>query len=140
MGRLREFVSGNWKLNFSYLFVLIGGGVIVGLLFAWWDGIATLGAVLGFAGGWAAGILLAPYEEEQKRFQKLSKGVSGFIAGFAAGKIDRIFDLAVDEHKHTALILDPYFSRPVWIAIACFLLTAIAVFVTRSYAPLIDAE
>ncbi len=140
MDKLWELVSGNWKLTFSYLFVFAGGGVVVALLIGWWDGIATLGAILGFAGGWATGILLAPYEEEQKRFQKLSKVVSGFIAGFAAGKIDRVFDLAVDERKHPALILDPYFSRPVWMAIACFLLTAIAVFVTRTYAQLIDAE
>ena len=140
MGDFRGFVTGNWKLSFSYLFVVAGGCVIVSLLITWWDGIATLGAVLGFASGWASGILLAPCEEEQKRFQKLSKVVSGFIAGFAAGKIDRIFDLAVDEHKHSALILDPIFSRPVWTAIACFLLTVIAVFVTRTYAPLIDGE
>ncbi|HKW96421.1 MAG TPA: hypothetical protein VJN43_01760 [Bryobacteraceae bacterium] len=122
-----------WKLISSYFFLGVGGLVVVSLLFTWWDGSATLGAVLGFLSGWATGILLAPYEEEQRRFGKLSKAISGFIAGFAAGKADRIFDLAVDERTHGALILDAHFTRPFFIAIACFLLTIIAVFVSRTY-------
>ena len=38
-----------------------------------------LGALVGTALGWAVGILLALYPEEQKRFQRLSKGIAGLL-------------------------------------------------------------
>jgi hypothetical protein len=109
-----------------------GCTVLSGLLLDWRNSMATLSAVLGLLAGWATGILLAPYEAEEKRFQKFSKVVYGFVTGFFVSKIDRVFELIVDK-QGGSFILDPTFARNLSIAVCCFLLAAITVFVSRSY-------
>ncbi len=93
-----------------------------------------LGALVGTSLGWAAGILLAPYEKEEKaQFQRLSKSVAAFLGGYAVGKIDRIFDLLMDKANGTPRILDPSLQHAFWLALVCFLVTTAAVFVARAY-------
>lgn len=107
--------------------------VVVRLLFVWWDANPLLGAMIGMALGWAAGILLAPYEEEKGQFRRLSKAVAAFVSGYLVGKVDRIFDLLLEKTDKGARILEPVVQRPLWIALICFLVTTVVVFVARTY-------
>jgi hypothetical protein len=131
--KLWTLASVNWKLTVSFGFAVIWGVAAAGLLVAWKDGIAVLGAMVGFALGWFAGILMAPYQEEEKRFTRVSKGVAGFIGGYIVGKVDRVFDLVVDKANGGPLILNPYFARTIWLAAGCFFVTGLTVFVARTY-------
>lgn len=60
------------------------------------DSLAWMSLALGLAAGWAAGILLAPYQSEQDRFREYLKIVSSFLAGYSISKMDRLFDLWLD--------------------------------------------
>ncbi len=128
----------NWKLTMSFTCAFAWAVCAIGLLIAWRDGIAFLSALIGVALGWFAGILLAPYEEEQKRFDRLSKAVAGFIGGYMVEKADRIFDLAIDKTNGGPLILNPYFARSIWMAIGCFFVSGLTVFVARTYWQIYD--
>ena len=103
------------------------------LLIVWRGGVALLAALVGTALGWAAGILLAPYKEEESKFRRLSKIAAAFISGYAAGKIDRIFELLTDKTSGKPPILDPQVFRPILMAITAFVVTGITVFVARCY-------
>jgi len=123
----------NAKIKTTFATGGIFFAVVVALLLLWRDANALLGALAGAALGWAAGILLAPYEEEESRFQRLSKGVAGFISGYVVGKMDRIFDLLMEKGGGTAKILDSSLQHTFWIGLICFLVTAVVVFVGRTY-------
>jgi hypothetical protein len=89
----------------------------------------------GTALGWAVGILLAPYPEEQKRFQRLSKGIAVFLGGYVAAKLDRVFDLLVDKTGGGPLIFNLRVVRSLSVGIACLLVASVTVFVARTYFP-----
>jgi hypothetical protein len=103
------------------------------ILIVWRDDIALVAALVGTALGWAAGILVAPYEGEEKRFRRISKGIAGFISGYAVAKIDRVFDLLLDKTSGTPAILDLRLQRTFWLSLGCFVVTALTVFVARTY-------
>jgi hypothetical protein len=129
---IRE-IRANLKLTTSFVTAALFAMTLISLLIIWRDSIALLAALVGTALGWAAGILLAPYQEEEKRFQRLSKGIAGFLSGYAVGKIDRVFDLLVDKTTGHPVILDPRILRTFGMTLACLVITGVTVFVARTY-------
>lgn len=99
-----------------------------------------LSALVGTALGWAVGILLAPYRSEQKQFHQLSKGILGFVTGFVAAKLDRVFDLLVDKREGDPMILHSRFVRSFGMALVCFVVTTVTVFVARTYWQAVEVE
>lgn len=94
---ISDALRTNLKITISFSTAALFAFGSIALLVIWRDSMVWLGALVGAALGWAIGILLAPYEEEQKRFQRLSKSIAGFLAGYVAAKIDRIFELLIDK-------------------------------------------
>jgi len=107
--------------------------MVIILLLVWRDLNPLLGAIVGASLGWAAGILLAPYDEEKRRFERLSKNVAAFLGGYAVAKIDRVFDLLLDKSGGIPRVLDSSLQHAFWIALVCFIVTAVTVFVARTY-------
>jgi hypothetical protein len=138
--RIYESAVENLKLTTSFVTTFVFAVTVVCVLVAWRDARVLVWALVGTALGWAVGILLAPYPEEQKRFQQLSKGIAGFVTGFVAGKLDRIFDLLVDKKEGDPVILHSRFVRGFGIALSCFLVTTITVFVARTYWEAVKAK
>jgi len=132
MGIFNE-LRNNLRLATSYVAALIFFLTMAVILIAWRDDIALLAAIVGAALGWAAGILVAPFQGEEKRFQRISKGIAGFITGYAVGKIDRVFELLLDKTSGAPAILDLRLQRTFWMSLGCFLVTALIVFVARTY-------
>jgi hypothetical protein len=122
----------NWKLAASSFFALLAGVVVLGLLIDWGSSRATLSALFGSLLGWATGILIAPYPEEERRFASMSKTVFGFAAGLLVANIDRLFALFANENATTSVGKDSV-GMDVVLAICCFTLVTIAVFVFRTY-------
>jgi len=81
----------NYKLKASACTAVAIGVGIAALLWVWWDSYALLGALLGVVVGWAVGILLAPYDEEIKKFRGWSKALTGFIGGITLTKLEQAF-------------------------------------------------
>ena len=132
MGIFNE-LRNNLRLATSYAAALIFFLTMAVILIVWRDDIALLAAVVGAALGWAAGILVAPYQGEEKRFQRISKGIAGFITGYAVGKIDRVFELLLDKSGGAPAIFDVHVQRTFWMSLGCFVVTALIVFVARTY-------
>jgi len=130
---LRDNLRVSLKLTTSFATATAFVICLVTLLVIWRDAMALLAALTGTAIGWAVGILLAPYPEEQKRFQRLSKGIAGFLTGYVAAKIDRVFDLLTDKTGGAPLILNLRLVRSLSIAVACLLVATVTVFVARTY-------
>lgn len=120
------------KLTTSFATAAVFAICII-VLVIWRDAMALLAALIGTGLGWAVGILLAPYPEEQKRFQRLSKGIAGFLTGYVAAKIDRVFDLLTDKTSGVPLILNLRVVRSISVGIACLLVASVTVFVARTY-------
>jgi hypothetical protein len=120
------------KLTGSYVF-----GVIVALILlrtAWIlnDSLAWLSLALGLAAGWAAGILLAPYQSERDRFREYVKIASAFITGYGVSKLDRLFELWLDPNRGL-VILSQAFAHRVLICVTSFLLAAVCTYISRKY-------
>ena len=130
---LRDNLRVSLKLTTSFATAAVFAICLVMLLVIWRDSMILLGALVGTALGWAVGILLAPYPEEQKRFQRLSKGIAGFLGGYVAAKLDRVFDLLMDKTGGGPLILNLRVVRSLSIAVACLLVASVTVFVARTY-------
>ena len=130
---ISDALRANLKITISFsTAALFAIGSIV-LLVIWRDSMVWLGALVGAALGWAIGILLAPYDEEQKRFQRLSKGIAGFLAGYVAAKTDRIFELLIDKTGGGPLIFNLRVVRSLSMGVACLLVACVTVFVARTY-------
>lgn len=130
---LRENLRVSLKLTTSFATAAGFAICLITLLAIWRDAMTLIAALIGTALGWAVGILLAPYAEEQKRFQRLSKGIAGFLGGYVAAKLDRVFDLLLDKTAGVPLILDIRVVRSFSVAIACLLVASLTVFVARTY-------
>jgi hypothetical protein len=130
---LRDNLRVSLKLTTSFATAAVFAICLVILLVIWRDSMILLGGLVGTALGWAVGILLAPYPEEQKRFQRLSKGIAGFLGGYVAAKLDRVFDLLVDKTGGGPLILNLRVVRSLSIGIACLVVASVTVFVARTY-------
>jgi cytochrome c biogenesis protein CcdA len=135
-----EELRGNLRLTVSFVSAILFFLIIAGLLIAWRDDISLLAAVVGAALGWAAGILLAPYKVEEKRIRRLSKGIAGFLSGYAVGKFDRVFDLLLDKTGGPPAVLSLRVQRTFWVSLACFVVTTVTVFVARSYGVVAEDE
>jgi len=133
LSKLWALARDNWKLTFSLSIAFIIGCVLVALLAAWRDGDMVLCSLLGILIGWPAGILLAPYEEEQKKFGKWSKSLAGLLAGLSLGKLDTAFKLASQSTPHSLF-------RMVSMAFSWLMLSAITVFVVRTYSDSVEPE
>ena len=130
---LRDSLRVSLKLTTSFTIAAVVAICLVTLLVIWRDAMAVLAALIGTLLGWAVGILLAPYPEEQTRFQRLSKGIAGFLGGYVAAKIDRVFDLLMDKSGGMPLILNLRVVRNLSVAVACLLIASVTVFVARTY-------
>ena len=89
----------NWKLKMSAVSALLVALLIIGLLISIWDRYATLSAGLGAVAGWWIGIVLAPYEEEEKKFQGWSKAFTGFLGGITFTKLEQMFGKMSEDRK-----------------------------------------
>jgi hypothetical protein len=124
--------SKKLKLAGSFVFAAIVGLMLSVVLWHVWDLLALLGAALGLASGWAAGILLAPYQSEQDRFREYVKVASAFITGYGVSKLDRLFELWTDPSRGS-LILTRAFAVRALVCITSFLLAAATTYVSRKY-------
>ena len=120
------------KLTVSYLLAVAILAILLRDLCVLTDSLAWMLMAFGLASGWAAGILLAPYQSEQNRFRDYLKVVSSFIAGYAVSKVDRLFDLWLDP-AHGPLALSPIFAHRSLICLTSFLLAAVLTYVGRKY-------
>ena len=130
---LRDSLRVSLKLTTSFTTAAVLAICLVTLLVIWRDAMAMLAALIGTALGWAVGILLAPYPEEEQKFQRLSKGIAGFLGGYVAAKLDRVFDLLMDKSGGLPLILNLRVVRNLSVAVACLLVASLTVFVARTY-------
>lgn len=130
---LRDNLRVSLKLTTSFATAAVFVLCMIVLLVIWRDAVALLAALIGTTLGWAVGILLAPYPEEQKRFQQLSKGIAGFLGGYVAAKLDRVFDLLMDKSGGAPLILNLRVVRNLSVAVACLLVASLTVFIARTY-------
>jgi hypothetical protein len=120
------------KIRFAGAIIL---SLIVGIVLAvhWEDDLGWLSAALGASIGWAAGILSAPYgNKESNLFKAYGKLAYAFVTGFLVAKIDRIFDLGIDE-KHGPLLLQERFARNLMVGGCCFFIAMVSTFVVRQY-------
>ena len=126
VSKLWEIANKNWKLTCSILTSAIVISILVGLLIAWRDANVILCSVFGTLVGWLVGILLAPYDEERKKFERWSKSLVGFLAGLSLGKIENALKLVQDQDFQRVF-------RMIGRSFSWFLLTAIIVFIGRTY-------
>ena len=96
------------------------------------DSLAWLCSALGLAAGWAAGILLAPYQSEQDRFREYLKVVSAFLAGYGVSKLDHLFNLWFDPASGP-IILSEAFAVRALVCVTSFFLATVTTYVTRKY-------
>jgi energy-coupling factor transporter transmembrane protein EcfT len=120
------------KLSGSLVFGVIIGLILLRIVWVLRDSLAWLSLALGLAAGWAAGILLAPYQSEKERFREYVKVGSAFITGYGVSKLDRLFELWVDPARG-ALILSQAFAHRALICISGFLLATVSTYVIRKY-------
>lgn len=126
LAKLYAWASSNWKLTCSLVFAFLIACVLFFLLLCWRDSNVILSAVLGGLSGWSLGILLAPYEEEQKKFNRWSKSLAGFVAGLSLAKLDSVFKFISDHNPQNLF-------RMVGMSLSWLLLGAIVVFIVRTY-------
>ncbi len=112
--------SKSIKLAGSYVFGVIIAAILLRIVWVLKDSLAWLSLALGLAGGWAAGILLAPYQSEQLRFREYVKIASAFITGYGVSKLDRLFELWLDPNRGL-MILSQAFAHRTLICITSFL-------------------
>jgi hypothetical protein len=115
----------------------IAFGAVIFVILLWTliclkDSLAWLCFATGLASGWAAGILLAPYQSEQDRFREYVKIVSSFLAGYVVSKVDRLFELGIDP-VHGSPLLTDRFAHRILIAVCSFPLAAVLTYVGRKY-------
>jgi len=124
--------SKDIKLAGSFVFAVIIAVILLWVSCVLKDYLAWLSLALGLAVGWAAGILLAPYQSEQDRFREYVKVASAFITGYGVSKLDRLFELWVDPARGS-LILSQTFAYRALICVTAFFLAAVSTYVSRKY-------
>jgi hypothetical protein len=121
----------NAKLIGSFVTAGIWAVVMIALLIHWGDGNSLLAAFVGTPFGWALGILLAPYPEEAKKFGKVSKGLFGLFSGITITKVFDWFEKLSDSQKEQ--VWNELVLRRVAFGVSSLLVTAIVVFIARTY-------
>jgi hypothetical protein len=127
-----EFTSRHLKWAASLVSALFIAGILLGVLIHLGDSLAWLSTALGLTAGWAVGLLLAPYESEEKRFREYAKLVSVFITGYLVSKVDRLIELWFDP-EHGPILLRPLVVDRILLCITSFLLAAVWTYVARKY-------
>jgi hypothetical protein len=127
-----DLTSKNLKWAGSLVSALLIAGILLGVLIHLKDSLAWLSTALGLTAGWAAGLLLAPYESEQERFREYAKLVSVFITGYLVSKIDRLIELWFNP-EHGPILLRPLVVHRLLLCITSFLLAAVWTYVARKY-------
>jgi hypothetical protein len=119
---------------FGYLIGPIVLGVIVGVLMILWKSTMTwLSAALGASIGWAIGFLATPIDKKEVVwFRDYAKVASAFATGFLVSKIDRLFELGVDENNGAPLVREAVL-RNLMVAACCFFIAMISTYVVRHY-------
>jgi F0F1-type ATP synthase assembly protein I len=80
--------------------------------------------------GWMLGVLITPISDtERKKFSEFGKAIATFLTGFLLAKIERIFELAVQDKSD---ISDIFIGRSL-ILIGSFVLGVLSTFIWRSY-------
>jgi hypothetical protein len=130
--RLLQLTSKNLKWIGSLFSTLLISIILLGVLIHLGDSLAWLSTALGLTAGWAAGLLLAPYESEQERFREYAKLVSVFISGYLVSKVDRLIELWFDP-EHGPILLRPLVVHRILLCITSFLLAAVWTYVARKY-------
>jgi hypothetical protein len=82
--------------------------------------------------GWAAGILLAPYQSERISFQDYAKLLAAFATGFIVSKADRTFEVWIDQAK-TRQLFDEQLSFRLMVFGASFMVAMVTTYVGRKY-------
>lgn len=86
----------------------------------------TSGAIAGFV----VGILLSPYDEQEKKwFVRYGRAISLFVSGFVIAKVDRVFEDALSAKK----VFDIVVLGRWLLLLSSFLLWAAISFVMRRY-------
>ena len=120
------------KLAISFGFAGLIALILFGILICLNDLMALTSTVFGLAVGWAAGILAAPYESEQRPFEKIGSVVAAFFTGFALSKVDSIFALWIDPARGP-MILERALAYRVLLFATSFILAAVVTYVARKY-------
>ena len=121
----------NAKIITSFAVAGVWGLVMVLFLIHWGDGDSALAAFFGLPFGWALGVVLAPYDEERLKFEKWSKGLFGLVSGVTITKLYDWFNGMSESQKQQ--LWNELVLRRFAFGISSFLVTAIVVFVARSY-------
>ncbi len=124
--------SKNLKWAGSLVSTLLIASILLGVLIHLGDSLAWLSTALGLTAGWAAGLLLAPYESEKERFREYAKLISVFITGYLVSKVDRLIELWFDP-EHGPILLRPLVAHRILLCITSFLLAAVWTYVARKY-------
>ena len=130
--RQSKLTSKRIKLASSFGFAALIALILLVVLCRLNDTLAWMSTALGLAVGWAVGILAAPYESEQRRFEKIGSVVAAFITGFAVSKVDSIFALWIDPARGP-MILEKTFAYRVLLFATSFVLAAVVTYVGRKY-------
>jgi hypothetical protein len=120
------------KLSGSAVFAVLIAGIIVAVVVHLQDSLAWLLVACGLAIGWAAGILLSPYQSETQRFKEYLRLSAAFLTGYAVSKADRVFELLIDP-AHGLLLLQPIIAARTIVAINSFFLAMVLTYVSRKY-------
>lgn len=87
--------------------------------------------VAGWACGWMAGTLFAPYDEnESKLFSQVSKGIWGFVSGYILAKFDKVYGILKDSG---VIPLDSLSGFRTILFISVLIIVLLVVFFARKY-------
>ena len=135
---LKDWFGEHWPSQlFAGLFALLFGGTLLRLCWLFGDTSRALGlnillCLLGALLGWAVGMLFSPFTTaEATRFKFLGKTIAAFVSGYLLSKFESVVTALVKQAgEHPELV--PW--DRVGLFSGSFLLAAIVVFVSRTYA------
>jgi hypothetical protein len=131
----QQNISQTGGLSDVVIAAVVAAGLNLGLIwfsFVYKDGsyqsVLIFAGIVGTAIGWIVGIIISPYNNEEKRFSELAKVVYGFLTGYVVSKVDPLLNklLRKDEIDTTSLIVIAYFVSSLVLSIAL-------TYITRSY-------
>jgi hypothetical protein len=117
----------------------IGLGLMMILAFTWpTDSVVEryilfLNGLFGSGTGWLIGIFISPYSDNEKSsFKSYITAAQGFITGFIVSKIDKVFELVIQDLKENPAAQQIILVR-VSFFVTCCVFIAIFTYVTRNY-------
>lgn len=136
---LRTTLGAHWGSQlFSSAFAVFFGAALLKLCWIFGNGsnvaIAqnVLLCLVGSLFGWAVGMFFSPFDKDDaSRFEYLGKTVAAFASGYVLSKVEPIISAASKKIAENPANIQ---WEQVGLFISGFLLSAIVVFVTRSYA------